>query len=294
MAKRTNYLSNRELLKQLHNSKMSFCYIEDKKYYYHDNIVMDLSELIPEKIAETRENKIKRLTYNKYDVDVKKWENGQLNTRTKPKLSQFSVTDEEVDETALVVRVMCFDHIPDSSKKKTPKKEADYHIRCNFPPFKHYAYENEKWREVARSHWEGDLTTGEFSLVKGKINNQLGKMMMLLVDRYAMRSNWRGYTYNEEMRGNALLQLSKFGLYFDESKGANPFAYYTQTIKNSFTGVLNNEKKAQDIRDDLLQDNGYMPSYTRQFNDEREQQEARKVEYDNKIAEEQKDLGING
>lgn len=294
MAKRTNYLNNRELLKQIHNSKMSFCYIEDKKYFYYDNIVRDLSELTKEKIDETIENKYKRLTYNKYEIELKKWESGELKTKTKPKLSQFSVTEEEANETPLVIRLMCFDHIPSSSKKKTPKTEADYHIRCNFPPYKHFALENGEWHEAVRSHWEGDLETGHFSLTKGKINDHLGKMMMLLVDRYSMRGNFRGYTYLEEMKGNALLQLSKFGLYFDESKGSNPFAYFTTTLNNAFLGVLNNEKKVQDIRDDLLQDNGYMPSYTRQFNDEKEQQEARREEYDNKVIEEQKDFGING
>ncbi len=90
---------------------------------------------------------------------------------------------------------------------------------------------------------------------------------MLLCDRYSMRSNWRGYTYVDEMRSQALLQLSQIGLQFDESKSANPFAYYTAAITNSFTRILNLEKKSQNIRDDLLVKHGYNPSYTRQLND---------------------------
>ncbi len=76
--------------------------------------------------------------------------------------------------------------------------------------------------------------------------------------------NWRGYTYNEEMRGQALLQLSQIGLQFDESKSQNPFAYYTAAITNSFTRILNLEKKNQNIRDDILEINGLNPSWTRQ------------------------------
>jgi hypothetical protein len=294
MTKRVNYLNNREILKQLHNSKMSFCYIEDKKYFYYDNIVDDLSEMTQDKIKETLENKEKRLIYAKYEDAVKLWEKENNRSKLKPKLSQFSVTQEEIDSTPLVIRVMCLDHIPISPRKKNPKNEIDKHIRCNFPPFKHYALENSVWREVVRSHWDGDLETGTFSLIKGKVNDRLGKMMMMLVDRYAMRANFRGYTYLEEMKGNALLQLSKFGLYFDESKSSNPFSYFTTTINNAFLGVLNNEKKVQNIRDDLLQDNGYMPSYTRQFSDEKNQQDARKLDYEARIMEEQKNLGING
>ena len=69
------------------------------------------------------------------------------------------------------------------------------------------------------------------------------------------------------MRSQALLQLSQIGLQFDESKSQNPFAYYTAAITNSFTRILNLEKKSQNIRDDLLVKHGYSPSYTRQLND---------------------------
>ena len=71
-------------------------------------------------------------------------------------------------------------------------------------------------------------------------------------------------THNEEMRGQALLQLSQIGLQFDEAKSQNPFAYYTAAITNSFTRILNIEKKNQSIRDDILEMNGLNPSWTRQ------------------------------
>jgi hypothetical protein len=67
------------------------------------------------------------------------------------------------------------------------------------------------------------------------------------------------------MRSQALLQLSQIGLQFDESKSANPFAYYTAAITNSFTRVLNIEKRNQNLRDDILQMNNLNPSYTRQM-----------------------------
>jgi hypothetical protein len=117
---------------------------------------------------------------------------------------------------------------------------------------------------VGRSHWRGDLETGCFSKDHGDMTRKLAHMFMKLCERYATRSNWRGYTYNEEMRGQALLQLSQIGLQFDESKSQNPFAYYTAAITNSFTRILNLEKKSQNIRDDILEINGLSPSWTRQ------------------------------
>ena len=96
------------------------------------------------------------------------------------------------------------------------------------------------------------------------MTNSLARMFMKLCERYGSKGNWRGYTYNDEMRSQALLQLSQVGLQFDESKSNNPFAYYTATITNSFTRVLNVEKRNQHLRDDILEMNNLNPSYTRQ------------------------------
>jgi len=140
------------------------------------------------------------------------------------------------------------------------------HVRVNFPPFWHYRLDaNKVPRVVGKSHWQGDLVTGAYSRDHGTMTRKLAQMFMKLCERYATRSNWRGYTYNEEMRGQALLQLSQIGLQFDESKSQNPFAYYTAAITNSFTRILNIEKKNQNIRDDILEMNGLNPSWTRQY-----------------------------
>ena len=82
-----------------------------------------------------------------------------------------------------------------------------------------------------------------------------------------------GNSYNDEMRSHALVQLSQVGLQFDESRSENPFAFYTQIIKNSFRRILNLERRNQDIRDDLLMMSGAQPSYTRQIDNEFEQRD---------------------
>jgi hypothetical protein len=78
-----------------------------------------------------------------------------------------------------------------------------------------------------------------------------------------------GNTYLDEMKSQALFQLAQIALQFDESRSEtpNPFAYYTAAITNSFTRVLNLEKKNQNIRDDILQMHDITPSYTRQVED---------------------------
>jgi hypothetical protein len=267
------YLSNKELLKEIHKSKMTYSWIKNPDYFQHDIIVRDLNdfnnnptEKLPYGvIAEAQSNRAAALSAKAHDVALKEWE-GKGGKGEKPKAIQYKVDSSTVDPDDLVIRLMSFAHIPEEpGRKNKPKITSDYHCKVNFPPFQHFAKLNGEWKEVARSHWKGDVDTGVFSVDHGTTTRRLAEMYIKLCERYSMRSNWRGYTYVEEMRGQALLQLSQIGLQFDESKSENPFAYYTAAITNSFTRILNIEKKNQVIRDDLLIDNGQLPSYSRQL-----------------------------
>jgi len=97
---------------------------------------------------------------------------------------------------------------------------------------------------------------------QGTMNDELAKMLMMLTSKYAKRSNFIGYSFNEDMQGYALMQLVKTWSSFNCEKYDNPFAYYTQSIKNSFKQFLNKEKIQRIVRDELLVDTGLNPSYT--------------------------------
>ena len=269
---RVNYLNNRDLLKQIHLSKNTYCsYRDPATDHQYDIILPSLDRINQRTVAEARRNRADRL----------KRETGVVQN------------EKKIPNTDLVFRITCWEHIPWAPKKipkaTTKKKKlqdileleetaddplADLvdeivldptHVRVNFPPFYHYRITEEKEPYlVGKSHWRGDWVTGEYSRDHGTMTPELARMFLKLCERYATRSNWRGYTYNEEMRGQALLQLSQIGLQFDESKSQNPFAYYTAAITNSFTRILNIEKKMQNIRDDILEMNGLNPSWTRQ------------------------------
>jgi hypothetical protein len=160
---------------------------------------------------------------------------------------------------------MTFDHIPlNGSRKKNPKTVADGRDKVNFPPFQHWKFDKKDQLVcVGKSHWVGDVNKGHFSKDHGQITDNLARMYIKLCERYATRGNVRGYTYNDEMKGQAILQLTQIGLQFDESKSDNPFAYFTAAVTNSFVRIINLEKRNQNIRDDLLEINGMNPSYTR-------------------------------
>lgn len=298
MPKRVNYLNNKELLKEIHKSKMSFCFVEDKKYYQNDVIIHDLSEINEKLIAEAKKVRADRIAVEQHAADLATWEKTPgSKAKDKPRLITYKFDGDDIPLEDIVIRYMTFEHIPEEpGRKNKPKSTADQHAKCNFPPYKHLAWKDGSWQEVARSHWRGDLTDGKFSVTKGRITEKLASMMIMLCQRYSMRSNWRGYTYVDEMRSHALVQLSQIGLYFDESKSQNPFAYYTAAITNSFTRVLNLEKRNQNLRDDLLQQSGQTPSFTRQMDDEAAQRKAREekqAEFHEKMEQDMKDAGYN-
>jgi hypothetical protein len=262
--KRVKYLNNRDLLAQIHVSKNTYCsYVapEDARY---DLIVSDVKKINAMAIAKARKAQSKRLTQEA-------WQKAKDSGLKKIKVSDYTVSTRKIDKTELVFRVMTFDHIPeDLNRKRNPKQRADRHTKVNFPPFQHYRIDKKgKPQCVGKSHWIGGLQNGHFDCNYGKITTSLATMFMKLCERYGTRANWRGYTYNDEMQSQALMQLSQIGLQFDESKSENPFAYYTAAITNSFTRILNLEKKNQNIRDDLLEMNNMSPSFTRQGENER-------------------------
>ena len=262
--KRVNYLNNRDLLKEIHLSKNTHCSYVSAEDSNYDIILRDVKKINASAISQARKNKAKRLTQQAWEEAKSK-----MSRKHKLKMADFEVSTRKINKTDLVFRVMCFDHIPeDHERKSNPKTVADRQTKVNFPPFQHYRLDAKgKPQCVGKSHWIGGMANGSFSCTHGNITAELAKMYMKLCERYGTRSNWRGYTYNDEMQSQALMQLSQIGLQFDESKSENPFAYYTAAITNSFTRILNIEMKNQNIRDDIMEQNNLMPSMTRQMQD---------------------------
>ena len=284
--KPVNYLNNKDILKEIHTSKNAYCSYLDRQQDHKYDFIVDMPTesiekslehaLTPDVIQQARETRAAR-------IDV---ENESAKGTTDP--ASIPLTD-------LVFRVMTWEHVPvapkaprKTDKKKTAKDIFEFddeeelfedledkltkseiddmvHVKVNFPPFQHFRMdENKSFHCIGKSHWKGGLENGEFSKDHGQITNKLARMYIMMCEKYAMKFNWRGYTYNDEMRNSAILQLTYVGLRFNEAKSANPFAYYTAAITNSFCRVLNSEKRNQNIRDDILEMNGLNPSWTRQ------------------------------
>lgn len=280
--KPVNYLNNRDLLKEIHLSKNSYCTFVDTKYADYDYIVCMPNETHAEWI-ESLELPISE------DDDRTPMQVARIN-----RANRLNIDIDEVEDSDLVFRCMTSEHIPQIMKKSAAEKKPASgkraakimklddlfededevthlnvsdptkleYVKLNFHPFQHFLLSHGKMVCVGKSHWIGDIDTGNFSLEKGAITKTLSKMFLLLCERYSMKFNWRGYSYVDEMRSTAVLHLTYVGLKFNEARSQNPFAFYTKCLQNSFRAVLNVEKDHQNIRDELLVQSGYNPSWS--------------------------------
>ena len=112
MARRQNYLNNKDMLKQIHISKSNYCWFEDRdKHHQHDMILYSTKE-IPDAVEQARQNKAKRLQKLAWDANEDK----------KKKQVDFEVDPTSFTEDEIVFRVMTFEHIPDEPGRKANPK----------------------------------------------------------------------------------------------------------------------------------------------------------------------------
>lgn len=96
---------------------------------------------------------------------------------------------------------------------------------------------------------------------QGRLTEEMGRMFMMLVKRYASIPRFSGYSYNDDMQSLALLTLAKVWKGFDANKYDNPFAYFTRVVHNAFHQYDNQERRQRDIRDAVLVEQGKNPSF---------------------------------
>jgi hypothetical protein len=142
---KTNYLNNRDILKQIHLSKNTYCsYLDPVQDHQYDIILPTLLKINQRTIAEARRNRADRIRRETAVV----------------------VDPKKIPNTDLVFRIICWEHIP-MAPKKIPKTQAKKkkiedifelelesddpladlidipvldpkHVRLPFPPFYHY------------------------------------------------------------------------------------------------------------------------------------------------------------
>ena len=87
----------------------------------------------------------------------------------------------------------------------------------------------------------------------GIVSEELGRLILKIASNYANKGSFYGYTWKEDMVGEAVLTVCKYLHNFDpfKQKRPNPFAYITSIVHNAFLGYIKKQKKHSVIKDVL-------------------------------------------
>lgn len=88
----------------------------------------------------------------------------------------------------------------------------------------------------------------------GIASERLGEVFLDLVDNYATKSNFSGYSYLEEMKSRAIFFLLLYSKSFNPEKSNNAFAYCTQIVKNAFIQVIKKENKHAETKKNFVEE----------------------------------------
>lgn len=170
-----------------------------------------------------------------------------------------------------VTEVTATEEEPTKAAKPVKKRRVQKYLN-NARLLEHIGLSKEIWEKAKKNAKTDRVPTAAECMTP-----EMVKMIMMLVERYAQRANWRGYTYIDDMKSEALLSLLNGSLKFNPEKSKNPFGYMTQIVTHSFLTTLDKEKKVRRIRDDMLERHGFDPSHTRQIENEVPMMEKRKI-----------------
>ena len=135
MAKKVNYLNNKDILKQIHISKLTYCYVKDEKYGQHDIILEDVKKINRNSLKQARENRAAKMQSEAHQAAMAVHD--KKDYKNKPKQKEFAVDPKSIAKEDIVFRVMTMEHIPDEpGRKRNPKNEAETKAKVNFPSFK--------------------------------------------------------------------------------------------------------------------------------------------------------------
>jgi len=76
-----------------------------------------------------------------------------------------------------------------------------------------------------------------------QVPDYLAQCFLQIAKRLARKPNFSGYSFIEDMKSDGVLDCIKYIKTFKPERSNNPFAFFTQAIKNAFIRRIENEKK---------------------------------------------------
>ena len=89
------------------------------------------------------------------------------------------------------------------------------------------------------------------------ISNYLGECFLKIATHLSYKPNFINYMFRDDMISDGIENCVQYINNFDPEKSKNPFAYFTQIIHFAFLRRIQKEKKQLDIKNKMIERNGY-------------------------------------
>jgi hypothetical protein len=105
--------------------------------------------------------------------------------------------------------------------------------------------------------WHGTKHVENGKEVLGRMSEKLGEYILSIATNLANKGNYCGYTYKDELIGDAILTCIKYLKNFDITISQNPFAYITQICSRCFIAHIKKQNNHSKIKQKLFDERGY-------------------------------------
>ena len=112
------------------------------------------------------------------------------------------------------------------------------------------------------------LAAKEAGEPRPQISNYIGECFLKIATHLSYRPNFINYMFKEDMVSDGVENCVQYIDNFDPTKSKNPFAYFTQIVYFAFLRRIAKEKRQMDIRDKLIEKNGYEQVFHSDTNDD--------------------------
>jgi hypothetical protein len=119
---------------------------------------------------------------------------------------------------------------------------------------KHKYVDNKKLYEELAKYSVAFKEAKENNKPRPQMSAYLGMAIIKISEGLSMRWNYNGYTYRDEMVGDAIENVVRYVHNFDPVKYKNAFGYITMIINNAFLRKMEAEKEQVYIRHKVLED----------------------------------------
>ena len=112
----------------------------------------------------------------------------------------------------------------------------------------HYCSNKELYSEMCHYRSQIDSYKREEVAKEPRMSDAIGHAIIQICTNLAVRANFSGYTYKDEMIADAIENCVVAAKSFDPDKSTNPFAYFTMVAWNAFIRRISKEKKQSYIK----------------------------------------------